>query len=496
MLRNKLFCFTAFIFSEMSETKSKSKSRSKKIAKDFLIYSIGVIGSKLMTFLLLPLYTHYISNPEDYGYYDMCLTACFVLMPIVSLQLRDGAFRFLLDAKDIGDKSKIVTFVNKSLIVTSLTTIILAIGIYFLSPFPYLWYTLALLVIMSFYEVYAQTIRGVGNNRSFILVGLSASFWIGVLSIVFVVMMDMGVPGIFLANILARVLAVCGVELKERMLIKYFRFSGIDCSGIGRDVLKFSMPLIPTAICWWFVGFSNRYFIKEFISMHESGIYGVASRLATVVMTIAAIFAQTWQENAIQQYSSPDRNEFFSKVFNGYIFSFIGVTVLYVFGAKAIFPYLFSANYSESMKYLYPLCVSTMLFALSSYFEIIYHCEKRTSRLLPPVLAAPIINVVLNFLLIKPLGINGVIISYAITYIAIIAYRWIDVMKYVKIKFFKITFIPIIITIVGTIPFVMDTTILFDVCFVILSIASLFISKEFRDNVTKRYRGIIARVKH
>lgn len=463
-----------------------NKSRGKKIAKDFLIYSIGVIGSKLMTFLMLPLYTFHITDPAEYGYYDYCLSFVMLLMPIVTLQLRDGAFRFLLDTTDKKSRVKIITLINKLLVQTTGITLVIALIVYFVNPFKCLGYITLLLIIMSFYEVYSQTVRGLGNNRSFILMGLTASFSIGVLSVLFVAILKLGIDGIFLANILARVIAIVFVDWREKIMKNYIKPGLKQFGTYKRDIIKFSLPLLPTAICWWFIGFSNRYFINEYLNLHDIGIYSVASRLAIVVQTISIIFFQTWQENAIQQYHSPDRNRFFTKIFNIYIIAFIAITLIYTYAAKIIFPHIFDANYLESMNYLYQLCVATFIFALSTYFEVIYHCEKKTKRLLPPVIAAPFISIILNWLLITPMGINGTIISYAATYLVIVVYRWIDVKKFVSLKIYPTTYVPITLMVIGAIPFIFKTNFLIDTAIITLSMATLYISPVFREEIIKK----------
>jgi Polysaccharide biosynthesis protein. len=70
-------------------------SRNKKFITDILIYGIGNLGSKMITFLLVPLYTYFI-KPEEYGYYDLSLNIIFLMIPFVTLQLREGVFRFYL----------------------------------------------------------------------------------------------------------------------------------------------------------------------------------------------------------------------------------------------------------------------------------------------------------------------------------------------------------------------------------------------------------------
>ena len=72
-------------------------NRGSKFLKDIGIYAIGNIGSKIITFMMVPLYTYFVHDTSDFGYYDVCLTVCFLRMPFVNLQLRDGAFRVLLD---------------------------------------------------------------------------------------------------------------------------------------------------------------------------------------------------------------------------------------------------------------------------------------------------------------------------------------------------------------------------------------------------------------
>ena len=75
------------------------QNRSKKFIKAIGLYAIGNLGSKLITFLMVPLYTYFV-NPADYGLYDLSLTLIFFAIPFMTLQLRDGAFRFLVDNID------------------------------------------------------------------------------------------------------------------------------------------------------------------------------------------------------------------------------------------------------------------------------------------------------------------------------------------------------------------------------------------------------------
>ena len=97
-------------------------NRSTKFINDIFIYAIGNLGSKLITFLLVPLYTYYIS-PDDFGYYDIVLTLTFLAMGFITFQLRDGTFRFLLDNEDEYTRKGVVSFSYKLMAQSSLVYI-------------------------------------------------------------------------------------------------------------------------------------------------------------------------------------------------------------------------------------------------------------------------------------------------------------------------------------------------------------------------------------
>jgi Na+/serine symporter len=70
-------------------TSGRQSERSSKFLKDLGIYAIGNLGSKIITFAMVPLYTFFVKDTGDFGYYDLCLTVIFLIMPFVTLQLRD-----------------------------------------------------------------------------------------------------------------------------------------------------------------------------------------------------------------------------------------------------------------------------------------------------------------------------------------------------------------------------------------------------------------------
>ncbi len=135
-----------------NDNNNKPASRGSKFLKDIGIYAIGNIGSKLITFIMVPLYTHYVDT-SDFGYYDLCMTVCFLLLPFFTLQLRDGAFRFLLDCDDDLQRKRIVTFVSRTMITTLSLAALITLVLAMTTTIHYLGYVLALLVALSLIHI-------------------------------------------------------------------------------------------------------------------------------------------------------------------------------------------------------------------------------------------------------------------------------------------------------------------------------------------------------
>ena len=77
-------------------------NKYKKLLSNTLIFGIGTFSSKVMVYLLMPLYTALLSKAE-YSTADLITQAANLLMPLAAIGMYDGIFRFAIDA---GDRKK------------------------------------------------------------------------------------------------------------------------------------------------------------------------------------------------------------------------------------------------------------------------------------------------------------------------------------------------------------------------------------------------------
>ena len=291
-----------------------------------------------------------------------------------------------------------------------------------------------------------------------------------------------------LANIVARLLALILVECRVRLITSNTRWS-LSSRQVGLDIIRYTLPLLPGSLCWWLTGSSDRLFIKYFLGLDVNGIYAVAIRFTSIISTLAIIFYQAWQETAILQYNSPDRDRFFSKMFNSYIFALAGILIGYAFMLKANYNWLVAPEYRESLMYIYPMGLSAVIFALAAFFDMGYQCAKDTPRTLPSIVLAAAVNVALNFALIKPLGVYGVIITQLVTYLVLFFYRWHDMRRYFILKIDRRCIIPVVVMLLWAIPFYYSPNVLFDIVFMAIALGCIVwaCGKELRELLLSKF---------
>lgn len=471
----------------MEQDNTLQQDRSKKFLKAIGLYAIGNIGSKLITFLMVPLYTYFV-NPADYGFYDLCLTLILAATPLMTLQLRDGAFRFLINNENENQRKAIVTFACKVMLSTTLLVVITGVGLSMLHPIRYMWHIILLLVVMSFYEVVTQMARGLRDLVGFVVSGFISAFGIGVFSVIFVVFLDMGIEGIFWANILARLVALIVIEFRVNIFRRYFTVLP-DYNALRRELIKYTLPLMFGTFCWCVMDSSGRIFVERYLGLEVNGIYAVAFRFATVLQTLAVIYFQAWQEMALIHYESEDRDEYFSEMFNTYVYILSGLLICLTFVLKLNYDWLVDDKYASSLQYIYPMAIAVTFYALDLFVDLGYQCAKDTKRMLPSLLLAVFVNIIVSFLLVSRLGVWGVVLSSILAYVSLFVYRICDMRRYFKLSFYWKTIFPVLMVGLSSIPFYYIDVVGYNIMYLVfcLIVFWLFMPSAIKQKIMKNH---------
>ena len=297
----------------------------------------------------------------------------------------------------------------------------------------HVWLVMALLLIVAMHDVYGQLVRGLGDNKVFVGIGIATAFLVALLSIVFVAWFRMGISGVFLANILARLIPILAVEFWRRPLFGHFYIAS-QWKPCTKELLRYCLPLIPTVIIWWVLSFGDRWFVLWAAGAKANGIYAVAARFTGIIYTVAIILQQAWQETAIMQYESDDRDHFFSQIITVYIFVLCSVAIVYTAMLKLTYGWIVSVNYASSEQYIFPMAVAASIYSVANFLEMGYQCSLQTHRALAPSIATCIVNVALNLILAPIYGCWGVIAASTLSFTFFAVYRWIDTRRYFTLR--------------------------------------------------------------
>lgn len=417
----------------------------KKLIGNSFIFAVGRLSSKLISFLLVPLYTYYLSTTE-YGTVDLVITTVGMLLPVVSASMFDAVLRFIMDNKTDADRI-MMNALNVSVIgfIVSLLfyPIILRLDLIGGNTLVLFMYIILFLQILE--RIFAEYTRAIGEVKKFAINGIILTLSTGIFNVMFLVGFELGVPGYFLAIILANIISIFYLIISTKAHT-HFDFSLIKTNDM-RILLLYSVPLIPNALMWWLINASSRYFIRYYISVSANGLFAVASRVPTLINIVTQVFMQAWQLSAIEEYESETKSTFYSNVFN-YLSSvlFLGTSAIIVI-LKPMFNVLFAAEYYEAWIVVPFLLLGAVFSSFSGFLGTNYIAAKETKGVFKTSVYGGIVSIVLNFILISSFGLVGAGISSMLSFIVMWILRYYDTRKFIQMDINWNVFIPNLILI-------------------------------------------------
>lgn len=386
------------------------RNQYKKLFNDSLIFAIGSFGSKLITFFLVGFYTYYLTKSE-YGTADLLLNTINLALPIVSLSVSEGVLRFVLDSKSQQEK---VDWLRTALGTNVMGLGGLALLLGGLRLFG-LWVDLSsgvgllsfcLLTIQSFQLILMQYIKAVGKLKTYAANGILLSLLTLLFNLLLFQRLKNMIVAYFLSLVLANLLSLgfLAVNISWRALLT--RRKTVN-SEQRKQLIAYSLPLIPNSAMWWILTTSSRFIMTFFLGVASNGMYAAASKIPNLLSVIGTIFLQAWQLSAVEQYHKKEAAAFYQKVFNHYstlLLLFSGLILLFLDPLASV---LLSKEFYFAKSYIPLLLVSNFFSCISGFFGTTYIVVKKTRGILTTSLLGAAVNVLASLLLIPLIGING-----------------------------------------------------------------------------------------
>ena len=404
--------------------------RNRKIVHNTIIFAIGNFGSKVLAYVMVLIYTHYIDAP-DLGYYDLILTTVSLIQPIFIMGFNEGIYRWLIGNEKTEIK-EILSTCLKTTTFTSLCSIILLLLLNLKFQFRDISLIVFFIVSSMLYTMVQNAIRGLTNNKLYAASGILHSFIILLFEVIGLLILSMGIEALLISKILANVFTILFIYIHEPS------FRGIIKTplnkGLAKEVFNYSMPLVPNQVSWWIVNSSDRYIILGFLGTAYNGIYTVSNKFPTIITTITSIVYFALQETIIKEYSSEDRDKFYSDTFKNYYTLLFSLIICAIPATNVIINWFVSAEYLDAWKYTGFLYLSTVFCALSSFLGIGYQISKETKRSVVSTVSAAGINILINVVFISLIGLHAASFSTFFAYFSLFIIRIFHSKKYFTLK--------------------------------------------------------------
>jgi len=452
-------------------------NKSKEYVINTIILLIGKFATQFITLFMLPLYTRYLET-GDYGLVDLYQTYISLFVPVCLLCLDSAVFRFLIDERknEEGKKTIINSALNRTIKQTILFLVIFSLlGIFI--EIKYYFYIVFAVVTIMFSNISLQICRGLGKNVNYSIGCIISSLTTLITNLILILGFNYGANSILISTTLGNLLCIIYLFYSNK-LYKYLNLNYKSPNKI-KQMLGYSIPLIPNALSWWIVNASDRTIISLLINTAANGVYTVSCKFSNILNSIFSIFTMSWQESASLHIEEDDRDEFFSSMITNIYQLFACISLFIIVALPFVFNILIGNDYSSSYNYIPILIIANTFNVLIGLFGGVYVAKKLTKKMTSTTIVAAIINIIINISLIKMMGLYAACLSTLIAYLCMAIYRYFDVQKYVKVKIKIAVIIGVIIGfIISLISYYSNNTLINIIGFIIVFIYCILVNKK------------------
>lgn len=289
------------------------------IGRHTLVYGAGIVLSQSVSFLMLPIYTRYLT-PADYGVMELIELALDLIATVAGARIAVGIFRYYHKAGDPESQNAVVStaflVLSLSYLTVGAATALCAEPLARLvfgstENAPLIRLAAGALACTSL-TIAPLTFARV-RERSTLFVLANASLLVAKvgLNLLFLVGLGLGVKGVFLSNLLASVFVggALAIYLVRNVGLRWSR-------SATRDLLRYGIPLVGTQLATFVATFGDRFFLNAAADEAAVGLYGLAYRFGFLLAAVGYMpFELVWEPARFSIARRPDREEVLARGF-------------------------------------------------------------------------------------------------------------------------------------------------------------------------------------
>lgn len=374
----------------------------------------------MVSFVMIPIYTRFLT-PSDYGILELITITLNILSIVLAAGITEAVARFYFDYKEIKQKNKVisvglVSFIGLALI--SFAALAPFSGFisetildspdhssFFLIAIGYMSLSFILQLIFAYFRVTHKSLSLTLSSLGGLVVSLS-------LNILFVVILEIGVKGILLATLISQSLQVI---VLLPIIIKSVGFQ-FDLP-LFKKMFQFGFPIIFSQVGHQIVTASDRFFIKSFASLSDTGLYSLGYKMGALVITfVATPFDMIWTPRRFEYFGDEESEKNFARIFSLFVFVVTLVGLFISILIKDILMLLVTEPFWDAYKVVPIITLSYVFYSFYYHFNIGLLMAKKTKLYAGINIVTAILNLALNYFLIKNYSFWGAAVATLICY--------------------------------------------------------------------------------
>jgi O-antigen/teichoic acid export membrane protein len=394
----------------------------KRLGKHTAVYGLGGLVSRILAVLLLPLYTSYL-GPRGFGKIETIVALTTVLVIVLRMGISSAFFRFYFDTKDDAERRLVVrtsfwftmTMATAGLVAGFILATPIAHGLKLgddpwlvRAAFVGLWAQMNYEQLTSLFRVEERSVSFVAASVANVLITVG-------MTVLLVVGLHKGPTGAVVGNFV-------GTLCVYLVLLGYRRYQlGLEFSrDLLRQMNRFGMPLVPSALALWAINFIDRIFIAQYKGQAEVGVYSVAVRISSAIVFLMIAFRLAWPAFAYSIEDDREAKRTYSYVLTYLLFVCSWVSLALGVLAPWLVDLLSPSSFHRAADAVALLAFASTAYAGYTVVAIGIGRARQTQLNWVVSGAAAVVNVVLNVILIPPYGMIGAAISTAAAYLGLL----------------------------------------------------------------------------
>lgn len=388
----------------------------KAFFKDFMIYGLASVISKIAAVLLMPVYTSILSR-EEYGAMAMLVSIKGIIDIVSNLNIHSGIARDYYE-KNVDRKVLVSTgFWSILVLSVSIMTIMIltrnfwketVLGLHgYAASFILLLMTIPTGSLVSYFSILTRFKKKPVLFSTGMIISLIIQLSIAIYTIV---VLRIGITGFFIATLVADIFSIIYFSALNK---EYISFS-FNIAYLKRALI-FSVPLLPAILAGWVDTSLGQIIVGKYGSLTDLGVYSVALQLASVFTLISTALNNVWSPFLYENYAKEGFQKEVERLFLAFIFILSTVSCGVSLLSKEIILLLSNPGYLNAAVYLTLLCIPMsiyLLFPMASSGISISRDTKYTSI---AYISGSICNVILLIILLPSIQILALPVSLGVS---------------------------------------------------------------------------------